>query len=268
MWNQNLLFFLSVSSFLIENVDGVDDEENQAEDHVSLNPIYGHMSNPDSTPSDVVQSSEDRAKSMTIKSVNNPNYESTLTLTAEYDKRASNPVYQTATELERDNPLYDTSADINPLYEAGPSGSVSGGSGSLADMNPLYQSAISYRSQCDFNPLYEGSSDVSPLNEVAVSAAEKKNSKARRRADSRTKKEDKVPIMDNASFCWLKDEEDGLGVSNRGVDVTFNELYGGVEQSSSSPIGTEANVPPLPPRQHAKRLWYVWSIGENCYKDK
>ena len=82
-------------------MDGVDDEENQAEDHVSLNPIYGHMSNPDSIPSDVVQSSEDRAKSMTIKSVNNPNYESTLTLTAEYDKRASNPIYQTATELER-----------------------------------------------------------------------------------------------------------------------------------------------------------------------
>lgn len=228
-----------------KSVDRVDDEGNYTEDHVSLNPIYGHLSNPDSTPLDVVQSPGNRPTSMTIKSVNNPNYENTLTLRTDYDKRTSNPIYQTATEL--DNPLYNTDADINPLYEAGPSGSVSRGSGSLADMNPLYQSATSYRSQCDFNPLYESSSDVSPLYEAAVPAAEKKNSKARRRADSRTKKEDKVPIMDNAPSCWSTEDEDGLGVSNRGVDVTFNELYGSVEQTSSSPTENEPGATPLPP---------------------
>lgn len=48
--------------------------------------------------------------------------------------------------------------------------------------------------------------------------------------------------MDNVLFCWLKDEEDGLGVSNRGVDVIFNELYGGVEQSLFFFIGIEVNV--------------------------
>ena len=226
-------------------------------DDVSVNPIYGDFSNPDSTQLDLVQSPGDRPTSMTMKSINNPNYESTLTLKSQHDKRASNPIYQAATELEQQNPLYEAGAggadrgisnvDVNPLYEAGPVGSASGGSGSLADMNPLYQSAISYHSQCDFNPLYEGATDVSPLYEAAAPAVGKqshdtKSSKARRRAKD-----------DNASSSWPKDDEDGLGVVNRGADVTFNELYGSVEQTRSSPLGTEPDAPPVPPRQHAKR---------------
>lgn len=44
-----------------------------------------------------------------------------------------------------------------------------------------------------------------------------------------------------------------LGVSNMGADITFNELYGNVEQPHSSPHEGEPDVPPVPPRQHAKR---------------
>lgn len=236
---------------------GDDDGDHVTED-VAVNPIYGHSSNPDPIPLDLIQYPGDRPTSMTMKSVTNPNYESTLTIGAQRE----------TVEFEEENPLYETgaggpegskgiyNADMNPLYEAGPAGSVSGGSGSLADLNPLYQSAISYHSQSDYNPLYEGASDVSPLYESAAAASGEENyepnGKVRRRVDSRSKREgkqckdDELPMMD--------EEDDELGVANRGVDVTFNELYGSVEQTNSSgSLGDEPEAPPLPPRQHVKR---------------
>ena len=201
-----------------------------------------------------------------MKSVNNPNYESTLTIGAQREKSASNPIYQTANEFEQENPLYETgpgeadrrifNVDVNPLYEPGPGGIVSGGSGNLADLNPLYQSAVSYRSQSDFNPLYEGASDVSPLYESAErKSREEKSGKVRRRGDSRSKKEDELPIIDGESSCWHRsdDDDDGLGVSNRGADITFNELYGSVGQTGSTLQDNDPEAPPIPPRVHVKR---------------
>lgn len=231
-----------------------DDDGDHVTEDVSVNPIYGH-SDPDSIPLDLIQSPGDRPTSMTMKSINNPNYESTLTIGAQREKAASNPIYQTAADFEEENQLYETgdggpergisNVDMNPLYEAGPAGSVGGGSGSLADLNPLYQSAVSYRSQSDFNPLYEGASDVSPLYESAEQQSYDANSgKVRRRVDSRSKRDDEIPIMDG---------DDGLGVTNRGADITFNELYGSVEQTNTSLLESEPEAPPVPPRLHAKR---------------
>lgn len=228
-------------------------------DHVSVNPIYGHSSDPDSVPLDVFQSPGDRPTSMTMKSINNPNYESTLTIGAQREKAVSNPIYQTA-DFEQENPLYETGAggpergtsnvDLNPLYEAGPAGSVSGGSGNLADLNPLYQSAASYPGQSDFNPLYEGASDVSPLYESAERQSYDANTgKVRRRVDSRSKKEEKQCKEDEIPIV----HDDGLGITNRGVDITFNELYGSVEQTNSSLLESEPEAPPVPQRLHAKR---------------
>ena len=215
-----------------------DDDGDHVTEDVSVNPIYGHSSDPDSIPLNLIQSTGERPTSVAMKSVNNPNYESTLTIGAQREKTASNPLYQTAVDFEEQNPLYETGAegpdrrisnvDMNPLYEAGPAGSVSGGSGSLADLNPLYQSAVSYRSQSDFNPLYEGVSDVSPLYESAERQSHDANSgKVRRRVDSRSKREDEVPIMDGANSYWRRND-DGIGVTNSGADITFNELYGSV----------------------------------------
>ena len=237
---------------------------------VSVNPIYGHSSDPDSISLDLVQFPIDKPTSMTMKSINNPNYESMLTIGASREKAASNPLYQIANDIEQENPLYEpgpgeaergiSNVDMNPLYEPGPVGSVSGGSGNLADLNPLYQSAVSYPSQSDFNPLYEGASDVSPLYESAERPSrDAKTGKVRRRVDSRSKKEDKqckedeLPIIDGKSSNWHTSDDDGLGVSNKGADVTFNELYGSVGQTYSSLQENDPEVPPAPPRVHVKR---------------
>ena len=241
---------------------------------VSVNPIYGHSSDPDSIPLDWIQSPADRPKSMTMKSINNPNYESSLTIGAPREKAASNPIYQTANVFEQENPLYETGAgqservpervpergianvDVNPLYEPGPAGRVSEGSGKLADFNPLYQSAVSYRSQSDFNPLYEGASDVRPLYESAEEQSrDEKRGTLRRRGDSRSKKEDEVPIIDEDSSDWHRsdDDVDGLGVSNRGADITFNELYESFGQTDTSLQEKDPEAPRVPPRVHVKR---------------
>ena len=256
------MFCFSEKEF--DEVSAADDDGDHVTEDVSVNPIYGHSSDPDSFPLDLIQSPGDRPTSMTMKSINNPNYESTLTIGDQREKAASNPIYQ----IEQENPLYETGAgepergisnvDINPLYEPGPAGSVSG-SENLANLNPLYQSAVSYRSQSDFNPLYEGSSDVSPLYESAERpSGDAKSGKVRRRVDSRSKKDDKrkedeLPIIDGESSNWQANDDDGLGVSNRGADITFNELYGSVEQTDSSPKENEPEAPPVPPRVHVKR---------------
>lgn len=249
-----------------DDVSVADDDGDHVTEDVSVNPIYGHTSDPDSIPLDMIQSPGDRPTSMTMKSINNPNYESTLTIGDQREKAANNPIYQT----EQENPLYETGAgkpereisnvDINPLYEPGPAGSVSGGSGNLANLNPLYQSAVSYRSQSEFNPLYEGASDVSPLYESAERpSSDAKSGKVRRRVDSRSKKEgkqrkeDELPIIDGESSNWHTNDDDGIGVGNRGADVTFNELYGSVEQTDSSLQENEPETPPVPPRVHVKR---------------
>jgi len=237
-------------------------------EEVSVNPIYGHSSDPDSIPLDLVQSPGNKPTSMTMKSVNNPNYESTLTIGAPRKKAASNPLYQTANDIEQENPLYETrpreaergisNVGINPLYEPGPIGSVSEGSGNMADLNPLYQSAVSYQS--DFNPLYECASDVSPLYEsVERPSRDAKSGIVRRRVDSRSKKEDKqckedeLPIIDGESSDWHINDDHGLGVSNKGADVTFNELYGSAGQIDSSLQENDPEVPPVPPRVQVKR---------------
>lgn len=266
----SLTFSFSEKEF--DEVSVADDDGDHVTEDVSVNPIYGHSSDPDSIPLDLIQSPGDRPTSMTMKSINNPNYESTLTIGAQREKAASNPIYQTANEFEQENPLYETGAgepergisnvDVNPLYEPGPAGSVGGGSGSLADLNPLYQSAVSYRSQSDFNPLYEGASDVSPLYESAERQShDPESGKVRRRVDSRSKKEDKqckedeLPIIGGESSYWHRNDngDDGLGVINRGADVTFNELYGSVEQTDTSLQDSDPEAPPVPPRLHAKR---------------
>ena len=247
-----------------------DDDGDHVTEDVSINPIYGHSSDPDSIPLDLIQSPGDRPTSMTMKAINNPNYERTLAIGAQREKEASNPLYQTANELEQENPLYETGAgeaerrisnvDINPLYEPGPVGSVSGGSGNLADLNPLYQSAVSYRSQSDYNPLYESASDVSPLYESAERPSrDPKSVKVRRRVDSRSRKEDKqckedeLPIVDGESSYWHSNDDDGLGVSNMGADITINELYGSVGQTDSSLQENDPEAPPVPPGVHVKR---------------
>lgn len=262
------MFSFSEKEF--DDVSEADGDGDHVTEDVSVNPIYGHLSDPDSIPLDLIQSPGDKPTSMTMKSINNPNYESTLTLCAQREKVASNPIYQTANDIEQDNPLYETGAgeaergisnvDINPLYEPGPAGSVSGGSGNLADLNPLYQSAVSYRSQNDFNPLYEGASDVSPLYESAEwPSRDAKSGKVRRRVDSRSKKEDKqcmedeLPIIDGEASYWDTNDDGGLGVSNRGADITFNELYGSVGQTDSSLQENDPEAPPVPPRVHVKR---------------
>ena len=249
-----------------DDVSVANDDDDHVTGDVSVNPIYGHSSDPDSIPLDFVQSPGDRLTSMTMKSINNPNYESTLTIGDLCEKAAGNPIYQ----AEQENPLYETGAgepergisnvDINPLYEPGPARSVSGGSGNLASLNPLYQSTVSYRSQSEFNPLYEGASDVSPLYESAEwPSSDAKSGKVRRRVDSRSKKEDKqckedeLPIIDGESSNWHTNDDDGLGVSNRGADITFNELYGSVGPTDSSLQENEPEVPPVLPRAHIKR---------------
>ena len=239
------------------------DGGNEDGDHVSANPIYdvGDM------PMGWSQSPGDRPTSMTITSVTNPNYESTLEGGAERERVASNPIYQTATEYEEQNPLYETGgsvpekgcshADVNPLYEPGPVGNTHGGSGGMADSKPLYQSATSFDIQSDINPtinhLYEGTSDASPLYESATTAEQPNRGKLRRRVDSRTKRADELPIIDGAWAGDDGDDDDGLGVSNKGADITVNELYGSVEQPHFSPFESEPDAPPVPPRQHTKR---------------
>jgi len=262
---------LLIFSFPEKEFDDVsdDDDGDHVTGDVSVNPIYGHSSDPDSIPLDWIQSPGDRPKSMTMKSINNPNYESTLTIGAQREKAASNPIYQTANDFEQENPLYETGAgqskrvsergianvDVNPLYEPGPARSVSEGSGKLADFNPLYQSAVSYRSQSDFNPLYEGASDVRPLYESAEEQSrDEKRGTVRRRGDSRSKNEDEVPIIDgDSSDCHRSDDVDGLGVSNRGADITFNELYESFGQTDTSRQENDPEAPPVPPRVHVKR---------------
>jgi len=256
------------SDFDGANIEGDEDPDHVAED-ISVNPLYGDMSNPDVIAMDWIQSSGDRPTSLTMKSVTNPNYESTIEGGAQRERVASNPIYQTTAEYEGENPLYETgagvsergisNADVNPLYEPGPV--VRGGSGGMADLNPLYQSTASYHSQSDVNPLYEGASDVIPLYESAAADEEPSfdlnRGKVRRRVDSRSKKdgkqrkEDELPIMEGASMYWSGHDE-ALGVINRGADVTFNELYGSVEQPDSSPLECEPEAPPVPPRQHPK----------------
>ena len=262
--------------------DGVNREDDEDHDHVtddvSVNPLYGDVLDPAFIPMGWIQSPGDEPTSTTMKSVTNPNYETTLEVGAQRQRAASNPIYQTTTQFEEENPLYETgagfpqsavsSADVNPLYEPGPAGSVHGGI--PADLNPLYQSAESYSNRCDINPLYEGTSSASPLNE---STAEEprygglNNGEVRRRVDSRSKKEgrqrrkeDELPIMDGAFVNWADhddddddDDDDGLGVINRGADITVNELYGSVEQPHSTPLESETEAPPVPPRQHVKR---------------
>lgn len=240
----------------------MDEDGDHVTDHVSANPVYD-MSDPGLIAMDWFHSpAGDRPTSLTMKSVTNPNYESTLEVGGERERVDSIPVYQTTAEYEQENPLYETgasvpergisSADVNPLYEPGP---VRGEPGNIADMNPLYQSSASYRSQSDLNPLYEGTSDVSPLFESANDSG-----KVRRRLDSRSKREGKqreegeLPIMDGASAYWAGPEDDGLGITNRGADVTLNELYGSVEQPHSSPLQSEPAAPPVPLRQYAKRF--------------
>ena len=189
-----------------------------------------------------------------MKSLTNPNYECTLDVGVQRERVASNPIYETGGVVPDRGSSH---ADVNPLYESGPVVSTSAKSGSVADSNPLYQSATSYRSQSDLNPLYEGTSDVSPLVDSATTAEVAKGRSLRRRVDSRSKREgkegreDELPIID---AVWTgNDDSDGLGVSNMGADITFNELYGNVEQPHSSPHEGEPDVPPVPPRQHAKR---------------
>ena len=217
---------------------------------VSVNPIYdiGDM------PMDSLHPSGDRPTSPTMKSLTNPNYECTLDVGVQRERVASNPIYETGGVVPDRGSSH---ADVNPLYESGPVVSTSAKSGSVADSNPLYQSATSYRSQSDLNPLYEGTSDVSPLVDSATTAEVAKGGSLRRRVDSRSKREgkegreDELPIID---AVWTgNDDSDGLGVSNMGADITFNELYGNVEQPHSSPHEGEPDVPPVPPRQHAKR---------------
>lgn len=217
---------------------------------VSVNPIYdiGDM------PMDSLQPPGDQPTSLTMKSLTNPNYECTLDVGVQRERVASNPIYETGGGVPDRGSSH---ADMNPLYESGPVVSTSGKSGSVADSNPLYQSATSYRSQSDFNPLYEGTSDVSRLFDSATTTEEPKGGSLRRRVDSRSKREgkegreDELPIID--AECTGNDDSDGLGISNMGADVTFNELYGNVEQPHSSPHESEPDVPPIPPRQHAKR---------------
>lgn len=48
------------------------------------------------------------------------------------------------------------------------------------------------------------------------------------------------------------DVGDGLGVFNRGADVTENELYGSANQPLSSPLESEPDAPPVLPRQFTK----------------
>lgn len=137
------------SDFDGANMEGDEDPDHVAED-ISVNPLYGDMSNPDVIAMDWIQSSGDRPTSLTMKSVTNPNYESTIEVGAQRERVASNPIYQTTAEYEGENPLYETgagvsereisNADVNPLYEPGPV--VRGGSGGMADLNPLYQSTV------------------------------------------------------------------------------------------------------------------------------
>lgn len=274
--NQYFIGFFSEGDFDGVNREGDEDHEHVIDD-VSVNPIYGDMSDPAFIPMDWIQSPGDKPTSLTMKSVTNPNYETTLEVGAQRERTASNPIYQTTVDFEGENPLYETgagfsrsatsSADVNPLYEPGPAGSLHGGSGGMpADLNPLYQSAAeSYSNQCDANPLYEGTSDVSPLYESTGEEPRYgglNSGEVRRRVDSRSKKEgrqhrkeDELPIMDGACVNWAghDDDDDGLGMINRGADITVNELYGSVEQPHTTPLESETEAPPVPPSQHVKR---------------
>lgn len=247
------------------------DHDHVTED-VSLNPIYGDMSYPDSLPLDSVQLPADKPTSLTMKSVTNPNYETTLEVGAQRERVASNPIYQTTAEFEGENPLYETSAGLeesviysanaNPLYEAGPARSDYEGSGGMADLNPGYQSTASYHSHSDVNPLYEGTSDVSPLYESAAETAQEASRGLNKdKVDSRSKrkgrlhKEDELLVRDEMSTNLAgHDVGDGLGVFNRGADVTENELYGSANQPLSSPLESEPDVRPVLPRQFTK--WF------------
>ena len=96
-------------------------------------------------------------------------------------------------------------------------------------------------------PLYESAEEQS---------RDEKRGTLRRRGDSRSKKEDEVPIIDGGSSDWHRsddDDVDGLGVSNRGADITFNELYESFGQTDTSLQENDPEAPPVPPRVHVKR---------------
>ena len=163
---------------------------------VSVNPLYGDMSEARAILMDVIQSPGQRPSSPTISSVTNPNYETVLEVQAGDKRVAVNPIYESPEENEgkfMTRVMEDsiTHADINPLYEPGPVDARSGRVESCDTANsvPLY-----FPKESSANPLYEVTSIKSPLRGLIAERTEKPYSDAtcvRRRSDSQGTRKDR-----------------------------------------------------------------------------
>lgn len=180
---------------------------------------------------------EQRPNSLTVSSVNNPNYETVLEVQTRDERVARNPIYQSAAKYEGrpgakelEQKLYHN--DINPLYELGPVLSTSAGSGGQLSQD-----------ESGLNPLYETTSVLNPLYESAAVTTKEPDSDSkpgiiRRRSDSRAKRGTKQGKEE--SFDHGSEEKEG-------ADIGENASYGSEKFPFSTPNGVEPNTPPLPP---------------------
>ena len=210
-----------------------DADQYDANDLVSMNPLYG------STPSVAA-----RPQSMTLKSITNPNYDSTVSLSKR--QSAGPSAYSEGT----DDPPYQTSAEMNPLYE---SSQKEPSAGALSDINPLYETSANVAPPSpEMNPLYEpspsmsrhqidptnwatgeagnGFGGVNPIYEVAATT---NPARPETPADWKPAPDRPWNAAVNEGTLLSRDAEENAerGLVNTAADFTINELYDSVDAS-------------------------------------